>query len=793
MSVSVGVPFVIVIGETEINQALATCSDLEVWPKVYTTYQDFFTDSAGTIPDDVPSTVLIVSDTVPDTAMTRFDSFIRAMRQLAVAICWNPASAAPIAGLVPVVQLPVTLNGLRKAISDRVGGWGGPVAGGDVPIYVRGYQEVLTEGGPTGGPTGGGLLRQALQQFNPESFPSVTQTTTPASPLSSPMSPTDSVATPEVPTPEEASLQGNWTPLETPSSQPPSPSIQVPPSSESTQAPLLLESTAAAPTVPVEGGWQKNWTSPEASLSSPTTPPSIQAPPSPESMSSSPTTPSTISAEGGWATVGGDESLDLISAASSALRQMLGPAYDTGETPAAPSASANPDASVVNPIDSPPPAFVDSNPPVTRPISPPPTAFTNPDVIVGMSSGSAFGTVDANDWTRTDPQQSWPTGGLEQRPPQLSPSPSFQLSQPPSPQPSPSPQLSQPPSFSYAPPQGSPLGGFPDQNRAVGTGFAQFDNGLNQSTHVRGCTVVTFWSSKGGVGKTTTAMNTAARLAIADVPTCLVDLDVTSGDAFTRAFSPEHFKTKLPITILDIIAQPRLDQSWLAENLPREPSTGFYMVLAPRKSQHATDARLLGPATYDRLLRVLRQMFEVVILDCPSGLKEDLVPGFALPKADTICCVIDNERSALINLRQSLVTITETPGLGIPKERIGLFLNQQVDLADASAAIKRHTIETFLPEYPIIAEVSHRAEDHRRAANRSELMVSRGDPEMTAAIESAIAALLPRLDIRVDAMSRTVPTDRGARTKQPKNSNSSIGQWLVNNSSLLSKLKRPPR
>ena len=123
--------------------------------------------------------------------------------------------------------------------------------------------------------------------------------------------------------------------------------------------------------------------------------------------------------------------------------------------------------------------------------------------------------------------------------------------------------------------------------------------------------IITVFSPKGGVGKTTTAVNLA--LALADHgarKVCLVDLDLAFGDvAITMQLFPAH-------TIEEAIgAEELLDFSMVEGLLTRHEES--LMVLAAPAGPDARDR--VSASLISRVLRTLKQEFDYVVVDtCPS-------------------------------------------------------------------------------------------------------------------------------------------------------------------------------
>jgi pilus assembly protein CpaE len=193
--------------------------------------------------------------------------------------------------------------------------------------------------------------------------------------------------------------------------------------------------------------------------------------------------------------------------------------------------------------------------------------------------------------------------------------------------------------------------------------------------------IVTVFSAKGGVGKTTFSTNLGAYLAATGSRTLLVDLDLAFGDvAISLQLLPER-------TMTDVVAMSgHLDEQGLASVITKHPASGLDAVCAPAEPGEAD--RILGP-TVGEVLRVAKRAYDFIIVDTPPAFTEHVLAAFDV--SDQIVLLATLDIPALKNLRLTLDTLDL---LGSPPESRVVVLNR----SDAKVGLRPDDVVTSIKQ-----------------------------------------------------------------------------------------------
>ena len=191
--------------------------------------------------------------------------------------------------------------------------------------------------------------------------------------------------------------------------------------------------------------------------------------------------------------------------------------------------------------------------------------------------------------------------------------------------------------------------------------------------------IVSIANQKGGVGKTTTAINLAAALALRGKPTLLIDLDPQGNSSMSFLDN-----TQLGRSVYDALAEPGVT---LAEVI--QPTSVANLSLAPARIALAKlESKLVGEMdAHFRLkdrLEPIRSKYRHIVIDCPPTL--GLLTVNALVAATHLLIPIQSSYFALEGTDDLLETIEKVRARPNPNLRI---LGVLITMHDKRTALAR--------------------------------------------------------------------------------------------------------
>jgi pilus assembly protein CpaE len=192
--------------------------------------------------------------------------------------------------------------------------------------------------------------------------------------------------------------------------------------------------------------------------------------------------------------------------------------------------------------------------------------------------------------------------------------------------------------------------------------------------------IITFFSPKGGVGRTTIATNLAVALhQLTNKPVVLVDGSLPFGDiAVILNMSP---KAK---TIADLIGSFETADSDVIESILVQHSTGIKVMLAPPTPE---STELITGAHIKHVLELLRERYAYIVVDTWPSFQEQVIT--MLDVADVILTLMTLEITSLKNVRVFMEVVEK---LGYDDAKVQLVANRN----DSSGGIKASDVEASL-------------------------------------------------------------------------------------------------
>ncbi len=202
--------------------------------------------------------------------------------------------------------------------------------------------------------------------------------------------------------------------------------------------------------------------------------------------------------------------------------------------------------------------------------------------------------------------------------------------------------------------------------------------------------IVAVFSPKGGVGRTTMAVNIAAAASTQGMRVALVDSTLQFGDiGMMLNLDPKNK------TIADFARDSSAGELEPLEGVLVHHRTGIDVLLAPPSPEMA---ELVNAEHIERVCNILRASHDLIVFDTWPWLHDTTLALF--DQSDVILCLLTLEITSIKDCRQFLAVVEQ---LGYPPEKIQLVLNRSdaaygIRAQDAERSIGRRIDHTIVSD-----------------------------------------------------------------------------------------------
>ncbi|CDE99996.1 response regulator receiver protein [Clostridium sp. CAG:813] len=203
---------------------------------------------------------------------------------------------------------------------------------------------------------------------------------------------------------------------------------------------------------------------------------------------------------------------------------------------------------------------------------------------------------------------------------------------------------------------------------------------FNETKKTNNCKIISVFSNKGGIGKTSLATNLALELSkITKENIALIDLNFQMGDITTFLDLKPSFNISYMLENLD-----KINETFLLSTLERYKKTSLYVLADPPYFKQADN---IQPRQITKLFNTLKETFSYIIVDAEASFEGKNIA--ALDNSDLVLLVSVANLPALRNTQRCLELFKK---LGYDKEKVKIIINRYME----NDEIKETDIEKVL-------------------------------------------------------------------------------------------------
>ena len=203
---------------------------------------------------------------------------------------------------------------------------------------------------------------------------------------------------------------------------------------------------------------------------------------------------------------------------------------------------------------------------------------------------------------------------------------------------------------------------------------------IEEPKHYNKCKIISIFSNKGGMGKTSLASNLALELAnISKEKVALIDMNFQMGDITTFLDLKPSFNISYMLENID-----KINETFLLSTLEKYKNTSLYILADPPYFKQADN---IQPKQISKLFNILKDTFSYIVVDAESSFDGKNIA--ALDQSDMIMLVTAANLPSLRNTQRCLELFEK---LGYDKEKTQIVINRYME----NDEIKETDIERVL-------------------------------------------------------------------------------------------------